>query len=69
MWSTTIWHRLKPAVDRSKPMWVKQVRTTDQCSKHTLLYEGTNSRYKSVWYTQDDIDLQHISTEKTPASK
>jgi len=50
-------------------MWVKQVRTTDQCSKHTLLYEGTNSRYKSVWYTQDDIDLQHISTEKTPASK
>lgn len=65
MWSTTIWHRLKPAAHRARPMWVKQKLVTDQCSKHKILYEGSNSRYESVWYTADDIDMKHVSTEKT----
>jgi hypothetical protein len=71
MWTKTIWHRLKPlpSAYRSKPMWVKNKRVTDKCTNHKVLYEGSNSRYESVWYTADDVDMQHVSTEKTASSK
>ena len=67
MWSTTIWHRLKPAVHRAQPMWVMHKPQVIWTPK--IMFEGCTARYESVWYSADEIDMVHESTEKTPQAK